>query len=137
MDGVVVHFLDVVADQPAVALLGRHTLDFRLLAVDVVSDRVHCIGIGAAFGESRVGDRRLAVDRIAFAVGVDDLFVHIDPHEVSLEVHVLVVDVALIVDIDRAVEYVVVERVLVFAADDVIQKRFFSGRIAPGRILTQ
>lgn len=67
----------------------------------------------------------------------DDLFVHIDPHEISLEIHVLVVDIALVVDIDRAVAYVVVERVLVFAADDVVQERFFPGRIAPGRVLTQ
>ena len=137
VDGVVVHLFDVVADQPAVALLSRHAFDFRLFAADVVGDRVHRVGIGGSFGESGVGNCRFAVYRVALAVGVDDLFVHIDPHEISLEIHVLVVDIALVVDIDRAVAYVVVERVLVFAADDVVQERFFPGRIALGRVLTQ
>ena len=137
VDGVVVHLFDVVADQPAVALLSRHAFDFRLFAADVVGDRVHRVGIGGSFGESGVGNCRFAVYRVALAVGVDDLFVHIDPHEISLEIHVLVVDITLVVDIDRAVAYVVVERVLVFAADDVVQERFFPGRIALGRVLTQ
>ena len=102
VDRVVGHLLHAAAHQPAVALLRGHALDFRLLRVEVVGDRVHLVG-GRPFGEFGFGDNILAVERVGLAVGVDHLRIHVDAHVVGLEVAVLVGDVALVVDVDQLV----------------------------------
>ena len=122
VDRVVGHLLHAAAHQPAVALLRGHALDFRLLRVEVVGDRVHLVG-GRPFGEFGFGDNILAVERVGLAVGVDHLRIHVDAHVVGLEVAVLVGDVALVVDVDQLVARVVDQRVGVLARDRVVEER--------------
>ena len=122
VDRVVGHLLHAAAHEPSVALLRGHTLDLRLLRIEVVGDRVHLVG-GRAVGEFRFRDDRLAFQRVGFAVGVDQLRVHVDAHEVGFEVAVLVGHVALVVDVDELVAHVVDQRVGVLARDRVVEER--------------
>ena len=106
VDGVVGHLLHAAAHQPAVALLRGHALDFGLLRVDVVDNRVHRVGL-AALRKLGLGDRGFPLDRVGLAVCVNQLVVHVDAHEVGLQAAVLVGDAAFVVDVDRLVAHVV------------------------------
>ena len=121
VDRVVGHLLHAAAHQPAVALLRGHALDLGLLRVEVVGDRVHLVG-GRTVGELGLGDDELALHRVGFAVGVDQFRVHVDAHEVGLEVAVLIGDIALVVDVDQLVAHVVDQRVGVLARDRIVEK---------------
>ena len=115
VDVVVGHLLHAAADEPSVALLRRHALDLGLARLEIVGDGVHLVGRGRTFGEFGAGDRGLPFQRVGLPVGVNLPGVHVDAHEVGFEVHVLVVDVALVVDVDHLVADVGDQRVGVLA----------------------
>ena len=131
VDRVVGHLLHAAAHEPAVALLGGHALDLGLLRVEVVGDRVHLVG-RRTLAELGFGDDGLPLDRVGLAVGVDQARIHVDLHEVGLEVAVLVGDVALVVDVDHLVLHVVDQRVGVLARNGVVEERF--GGTGRGRV---
>ena len=118
---VVGHLLHAAAHQPAVALLRGHALDLGLLRIEVVGDRVHLVG-GRTVGELGFRDDEFALHRVGLAVGVDQFRIHVDTHEVGLEVAVLVGDVALVVDVDQLVAHVVDQRVGVLARNRVVEE---------------
>ena len=132
VDRVVGHLLDILAQQEAFALLGGHALDLRLARVDVVEDGVHRVGRGSLRedGTGLGACRGIVHD----ARGVDLLAAQLDPHEVGLEVHVAVGDVALLVDVDHLVLGTVHQRVGVLAADDRVQKVLDQDRVVPGGV---
>ncbi len=136
VDRVVLHLFHVAAHQPAVALLRGYALDLRLGRLDVVGDGVHRVG-GAALREDRAGRSRFALHRIGLSVGVDLLIVHVHAHEVGLQVHVLIGDVALVVDVYHLVAHVVDQRVAVLARDDVVEEgaaALFGGGVGRRRV---
>lgn len=116
------HLLHAAADEPSVALLRRHALDLGLARLEIVGDGVHLVGRGRTFGEFGAGDRGLPFQRVGLPVGVNLPGVHVDAHEVGFEVHVLVIDVALVVDVDHLVADVVDQRVGVLAVHDVFEE---------------
>ena len=122
VDVVVGHLLHAAADEPSVALLRRHALDLGLARLEIVGDGVHLVGRGRTFGEFGSGDRGLPFQRVGLPVGVNLPGVHVDAHEVGFEVHVLVIDVALVVDVDHLVADVVDQRVGVLAVHDVFEE---------------
>ena len=121
VDRVVGHFLDARAFQVAFSVLRRHAFDTGLFGGDVVGDRVHLVG-RSSVGEFGPGVR--LGGRIFASVGEDDLVVHVDFHEVRLQVFILVVDVAFLVDVDRFVTKIVNQRILVFPRNYVVEERF-------------
>ena len=138
VDVVVGHLLHAAADEPAVTLLCRDTLDLRLARLEIVGDRIHHVGRCGAFGELRPRRGGNAVDGVGLAVGIDLLGLHVHPHEVRLEVHVLIGDVSLVVDIDHLVADVIDQRVGIFSAHDVFEEGsaalFAPGRVAARRV---
>ena len=108
VDGVVLHALHIITDEPAIALLCGNTLDLGTLCLDVVGDRVH-VQRGFTLREQRAGRDDLSINRIGLAVGVNALIVEVDIHVIGLQVHVVVGDITLLVDIDAIVAQVVEE----------------------------
>ena len=108
VDGVVLHALHIITDEPAIALLCGNTLDLGTLCLDVVGDRVH-VQRGFTLREQRAGRDDLSINRVGLAVGVNALIVEVDIHVIGLQVHVVVCDITLLVDIDAIVAQVVEE----------------------------
>ena len=98
IDRIVLHLLDPGSEQIAFSVLRRHLLDPGFLGLDVVGDRIHLVARRAV---QKFGPRGLARHRVHPSVRENLLALHIDLHEVGLQVLVLILHVAFLVNIDE------------------------------------
>ena len=137
VNGVVRHLLDTGTLDITLTLLSGHPFDTRLLRIEVVGDGIHRIR-GAVVDKlgARIDDldgvallgRLLQLDRIGTSIRIDLLVIHVDPHEVGLEVHLLVLDISLFVDVNHLLLHLIHQRILILTVDHIIQERFAVNR---------
>ena len=120
IDRVVLHLLDPGSEQITLSVLRRHLLDPGFLGLDVVGDRIHLVARRAV---QKLGSRGLARHRVHPSVRENLLALHVDLHEVGLQVLVLILHVALLVNIDELAARIVDQRVFVVARDHIVEKR--------------
>ena len=120
IDRIVLHLLDPGSEQIAFSVLRRHLLDPGFLGLDVVGDRIHLVARRAV---QKFGPRGLARHRVHPSVRENLLALHIDLHEVGLQVLVLILHVAFLVNIDELAARIVDQRVFVIARNHIVEKR--------------
>ena len=137
VDRIIGHLLDTYTLNITLPLLSSHSLDTCLLGIKIVSNRIHRIrgplidklraSIDNLHSISLLG-RFLQLHRIGTSISIDLLMIHIDPHEVCLQVHFLVLDISFFVNVNHLFLHLIHQWILILTVDHIIQKGFAVNR---------
>ena len=132
VDRIVGHLLHLHSLEVSLPFLCRDPFDARFFRIEIVGDGIHRIGSAVVeeFGTRRGNLHRIPglgrlfeLDGVRTPVSVDLLVVHVNAHEVGLQIHLLILHIAFLVNIYDLFLYLIDQRVFVLTRNHIIQKR--------------